>query len=63
MAKQLGSFTIDRDGDDYLIRIESEDGERLELAASYDQVDLIAETIDAQLDNDEEDALAVEESD
>ncbi|HWV12228.1 MAG TPA: hypothetical protein VN110_02935 [Sphingobium sp.] len=60
MADKISGFDITRSGDDYLISFETEDGPRLELSASYEQLDLIAEAIDAQLDGDEEDALGVE---
>lgn len=60
MPSRLTSFTIDNDGDDYVIRLESEGGEPLELAATYDQLDLISETIDEKLNADEETALEVE---
>ena len=60
MANALSQFTISRDGDGYLLRIESEGSEPLELSATYEQLDVIAEAIDEQLDADEEEALAVE---
>ncbi|WP_343520432.1 hypothetical protein [Sphingomonas sp.] len=62
MARTLSSFSITADGKgDYLISIEDEDGETIELTASYDQLDMISEAIDDALDEDEEDALGVEE--
>ena len=60
MADKISAFEIKRSGEDYLIRFETEGGPSLELGASYEQLDLIAEAIDAQLDGDEEDALAVD---
>ncbi|CAD7339857.1 DUF2500 domain-containing protein [Sphingomonadales bacterium 56] len=60
MADKISGFEITRSGEEYLISFETEDGPRLELSASYEQLDLIAEAIDAQLDRDEEDALGVE---
>ena len=60
MAKRLKSFSIDNQGDEYLLRIESEEGETVELSASYDQLDVIAEAIDDRLDADEEEALEVQ---
>jgi hypothetical protein len=59
MARTLSEFTIARSGEDYLINIATEDGEPVELNATYEQLDLIAEAIEEQLDADEEDALAV----
>lgn len=62
MARTLSSFSITADGKgDYLINIEDEDGETIELTASYDQLDMISEAIDDALDDDEEDALGVDE--
>lgn len=59
MPKRLTSFTVSGEGEDYVLHIESEGGEKLDLSATYDQLDLIAETIDRQLDADEEEALEV----
>lgn len=61
MARTLSQFTVSKSGEDYLIRIESDGGETAEFSATYEQLDLISEGIDAQLDADEEEALAVEE--
>lgn len=62
MARTLSSFSITADGKgDYLISIDDEDGETIELTASYDQLDMISEAIDDALDDDEEDALGVDE--
>lgn len=62
MARTLSSFSITADGKgDYLISIDDEDGETIEFTASYDQLDMISEAIDDALDEDEEDALGVEE--
>ena len=62
MAKGLSTFSVTADGKgDYLISIEDEDGETSEFTASYEQLDLISESIDDALDDDEEDALAVDE--
>lgn len=62
MAKGLSSFTVTTDGKgDYLITIEDDDGETIELTASYDQLDIISEAIDDALDEDEEEALGIGE--
>ncbi|MBB3691828.1 hypothetical protein [Sphingomonas sp. BK580] len=53
MAK-LAKFTIERDGDAYLLHIESDAGEALELVASLEQLDLLGEAVDQLLE--EEDA-------
>ncbi|MGK6353743.1 hypothetical protein ACMGDH_00785 [Sphingomonas sp. DT-207] len=64
MAKTLAQFTITPDTNgDYTLHLEDEDGETLEFAASYEQLDLIVEAIEEQLDSDEEDILGVDEDD
>ena len=60
MAKTLSQFTVTREGENYLLSIETDDGETLEVNADFEQLDLISETIEEQLDADEEDALAVD---
>lgn len=61
MARTIASFTVTADGNgDYLIGIEDEDGETIELTASYEQLDLVADAIGDVLDEDEEDVLGVE---
>ena len=62
MARTLSSFSVTADGNgDYLLSIEDDDGETIELTATYEQLDLISEAIDDALDDDEEDALGVDE--
>jgi hypothetical protein len=62
MAKLLSQFTIARTSDgDYLLTIDTDDGETLEFEASYEQLDLMVEGIEEQLDSDEEDALGVDD--
>ena len=63
MARALARFTISKANGDYILRIEDDAGESLELQATYDQLDLIAANIDEQLDADEDDALSVDEKD
>ena len=58
---QLTGFEITKRDDDYLIHFNTDDGNTVEIVASYDQMDLIAEEIDRQLDRDEEDVLGAEE--
>jgi len=60
MAKTLAGFTVSRSGEDYVITIEEENGDTQEYSATYDQLDLIADTVGETLDADEEDALAVD---
>lgn len=61
MAKTLAGLTVSRAGEDYVITIEEENGDTQEYTATYDQLDLIADTIGETLDSDEEDALAVDD--
>jgi uncharacterized protein YegP (UPF0339 family) len=62
MARILSQFTITPDSDgDYTLHLEDEEGETIEMTASYEQLDLIVEGIEEVLDSDEEDALAVDE--
>ena len=61
MAKALSRFTIELAGEDYLLHIEDEDGDTLELTATAEQLDLIAEAIEEHLDEDIEDIDEVEE--
>lgn len=59
MARTLAQFTITPVGDgDYTLHLEDDDGETLEFAASYEQLDLIVEAIEEQLESDEEELLA-----
>jgi len=57
----LTGFEITKRDDDYLIHFNTDDGNTVEIVASYDQMDLIAEEIDRQLDRDEEDVLGAGE--
>ncbi|QDX27169.1 hypothetical protein FPZ54_14935 [Sphingomonas suaedae] len=62
MARTVSSFSVTADGKgDYLLNFEDEDGETLELTASYEQLDLISEAISEALDADEDDALGVDD--
>ena len=62
MAKTLSRFTIEaQDDEQFLLRIEDSEGGSLELMATYEQLDLIAESIEEHLDEDFEDADVVED--
>lgn len=62
MARLLSQFTIARSADgDYLLTIETDDGETIEFEASYEQIDLMVEALDEQLNSDEEDVLSVDD--
>jgi hypothetical protein len=65
MAKALSRFTIERDGDEYLLNIEDEDGDTLALTASFEQLDLISESLEEHLafDADDPDLLDGDEED
>jgi len=55
MAKTLSRFTIEPKGEDYLLLIEDEDGETMEISATLEQLDLLGEAIDKLLEKDDAD--------
>jgi hypothetical protein len=55
MAKALSQFTIEPSGEGYILAIEDEDGTQLELSATPEQLDLIAEAIEEHLETDIDD--------
>ncbi len=62
MARIVSTFTVTPDGNgDYLINIEDDDGETIDLTASYEQLDLMSDAISDVLDSDEEEALGVDD--
>jgi len=63
MAKGLSRFTIERGTDEYILHIEDEDGDTIELTASFEQLDLISEALEEHLafDDDDSDALGDDE--
>ena len=63
MTKSLKRFTITPHGDGYLLHLETNDGESFNLAATFEQLDLIAEEIDRRLDADEDDMLPLGHAD
>jgi hypothetical protein len=63
MAKILERFTIARAADDFVLTIEDESGDIIELTASYDQLDLISEELESALDEDEDLALTDDSDD
>ncbi|WP_022683505.1 hypothetical protein [Sphingobium bisphenolivorans] len=63
MPTQISGFSIAREGDEYILTFEAGDQPAIELTASYEQLDLIAEALDDQLDRDEEDALSFDPDD
>ena len=54
MARTLERFTITEDGEDYLLHIEDDSGETLEISANYEQLDIIAEALIEHLDADDD---------
>ena len=61
MPKTLTNFTITESGEDYLLHIEDDAGETIEFTATYDQLDVLVETIDAHLDEDAEEMDEVDD--
>lgn len=52
-TKKLAKFTVADAGDDFKLHIEDDAGQVLELSATRDQVDLIADTLDELLSQDD----------
>jgi hypothetical protein len=63
MAKALSRFTIEPAEDGYTLHIEDENGDTLELTATPEQLDLIAEALDEQLEADIDDVDGADEED
>jgi hypothetical protein len=61
MAKVLERFTIARAADGYLLTIEDEGGDTIEMTATFDQMDMIAEELDAALDEDADDMTEIDD--
>ena len=55
MAKALAHFTIEPAGEGFILSIEDEDGTQLELEATVEQLDIIAEAIEEHLETDVDD--------
>lgn len=60
MAKALARFTIEPSDDGYMLHIEDDGGDTLELTATPEQLDLIAEAIEDHLDEAGDELDAVE---
>ena len=52
-TKKLAKFTVTEAGEDFNLHIEDEAGHVLELSATRDQVDLIVDTLDELLSQDD----------
>lgn len=62
MARVLERFSIARAADGYLLTIEDEGGETIEMTATFDQLDLITEELDRALDEDADDETMLDEA-
>ena len=49
----LAKFTIDKGGDEYRLHIENDAGDAMELSATQEQLELLAEALDDLLDAEE----------
>jgi hypothetical protein len=58
MADTLKKIAISSGDGGYVLSIEIEDGNTLQIAATFEQLDLISEEIDRVLDRDEEEVLS-----
>lgn len=54
ITSRLAQATIATQGEDYLVRLTTDEGATFELIASFDQLDTLAEDIDRRLDADED---------
>ena len=63
MAKALERFSIARAADGYVLTIEDDSGDTLELTATFDQLDLISEELEVALDDDADDMTEVDGDD
>ena len=53
MATTLSRFTIEPQGEDFLLLIEDDSGETIEMTATLEQLDLLGEAIDELLEKDD----------
>ena len=63
MPKTLSQFSLREQDGGYVLEFQDEEGATIELVATYEQLDLIVDEINAQLDEDEEDELGADEDD
>lgn len=54
ITRRLTEVTILPQDNEYLVRLRSTDGSVFELVATFDQLDELSETIDQQLDDNED---------
>ncbi|MBR0552859.1 hypothetical protein [Stakelama marina] len=62
MAKALAQFAITAIGDEYIIHIEDEDGDVIELMADDEQLEMINEAVAEQYERDE-DTMDIDDED
>lgn len=63
MAKSLERFTIARAADDFLISIEDDNGDTVELVATEDQLEMIGEELERVIEEEEAGALDDDDDD
>jgi hypothetical protein len=59
--KQLARFAISVRADDFVLHLEDESGERMDFAASPEQLDAVIDALDELLSENEEEFFGVEE--
>ena len=59
--KQLARFAISVRSDDFVLHLEDETGEKMEFAASPEQLDAVIDALDEMLSENEEEIFGVEE--
>lgn len=63
MAKALAQFTVTRTGGGFLLSLEDEDGDTIEMIADADQLDEIIDAVEEQLEAAEADLIDEDEDD
>jgi hypothetical protein len=63
MAKSLERFSIARAADGFLVTIEDDSGDTVEMTATEDQIDLMIEELDRVLDDDSDEAALIDDED
>lgn len=61
--KKLAKFTFSESEEGYVLHIEAEGGDKLDLEASPEQLDAIIDALDELLSGDEEEIFAAEDED
>lgn len=59
--KQLARFAISVRADDFVLHLEDEAGEKMDFAASPEQLDAVIDALDEMLSENEEEFFGVEE--